>query len=190
MEVLDAIKGRRAVRAYTGTQVPRDLIHGLLDLAVQAPSAMNLQPWAFAVIQDAETLARISDQAKTAAIASMAVDSAHHGLREALDSPGFNVFYDAGTLIVICATSPGPFAQGDCCQAAQNLMLAAHALGLATCPIGLALPALRQAAMKRELGIPAGYFPAFALVLGYPRDIPAPPPRHEPEIVAWKAGRP
>lgn len=194
MEVLDAIRTRRAVRAYTGTPVPRDLVDGLLQAAVQAPSAMNLQPWAFAVVQDAETLRRISDAAKRAALAAAEAEPGaghgHHGLREALESAAFSVFYDAGTLIVVCATGAGPFAAGDCHLAAQNLLLAAHAEGLATCPIGLALPALRQPELKRSLGIPAGYTPVFAATLGYPRESPAPTPRRAPEIVAWIPARP
>lgn len=190
MDILDAIRSRRAVRAYAASQVPKDLVHTLLEAAVWAPSAMNLQPWAFVVVQDAETLKRISDEAKRTAIAVQAVDSDHQGLREALESPDFSVFYNAGTLIVICATSSGPFAVGDCCLAAQNLMLAAHALGLASCPIGLALPALRRPALKRELGIPAGYTPAFAAIIGYPRETPPLTARHPPEIVAWIPGRP
>ncbi|HJU83584.1 MAG TPA: nitroreductase family protein [Holophagaceae bacterium] len=185
MDVLDAIRGRRAVRAYTEAKVPREAIRSLLDAAVWAPSAMNLQSWAFAIVQDPVTLHRISEDAKKASLATMAPDPAHHGLREALEGPDFSVFYDAGTLIVICATGSGPFATGDCCLAAQNLMLAAHAAGLSTCPIGLALPALRQAGMKRELGIPSGYTPVFAAILGHPRERPEPPSRHEPEIVAW-----
>ncbi|HEU4950905.1 MAG TPA: nitroreductase family protein [Holophagaceae bacterium] len=191
MDVLDAIRTRRSVRAYTASPVPRDLIERLLQAAVQAPSAMNLQPWAFAVVQDAETLRRISEAAKRAALAAdPGGGRGHHGLREALESTDFSVFYDAGTLLVICATGNGPFAAGDCHLAAENLLLAAHAEGLATCPIGLALPALRQPDMKRSLGIPAGYTPVFAAILGYPRESPAPTSRHAPELVAWIQARP
>ncbi len=185
MDLFDAMKGRRAVRAYTGAKVPKDTVRSLLELAAQAPSAMNLQPWAFAIVQDPAVLRRLSDTAKREALASMTFNEAHHGLREAMASPDFSIFYDAGTLIVVCANSSGPFAAGDCCLAAQNLMLAAHAMGLATCPIGLSLPALRQPGLKRELGIPAGYLPVFALVLGSPREHPEPTPRHTPEVVAW-----
>lgn len=194
MDVLDAIRTRRAVRAYTASPVPRDLVERLLEAAAQAPSAMNLQPWAFAVVQDAETLRRISDASKRAALAAAeagpSAGHGHHGLREALESADFSVFYDAGTLIVVCATGAGPFAAGDCHLAAQNLLLAAHAEGLATCPIGLALPALRQPELKRSLGIPAGYTPVFAAILGYPRESPPPAPRHPPEVVAWIPARP
>ncbi|HJW08820.1 MAG TPA: nitroreductase family protein [Holophagaceae bacterium] len=190
MEVLEAIRHRRAVRAYSSTKVSGDLIRTLLRAAVWAPSAMNLQPWAFVVIQEEETLHRMSDEAKRAALASAAPDPAHHGLRELLESPVFDVFHGAGTLIVICATSTGPFAAGDCCLAAQNLMLAAHAQGLATCPIGLALPALRQPEMKQELGIPFDHTPVFAAVLGYASEIPVPTTRRDPEILAWLGGRP
>ena len=63
--------------------------------------------------------------------------------REALANPEYNVFYSAGTLIIVCAKPEGVHAEDDCSFAAQNLMLATHATGLGTCPVGFAQPWLR-----------------------------------------------
>jgi hypothetical protein len=56
IEVLNAIYGRRAVRRYTSAPMDARSIEELIDAAIQAPSAMNLQPWEFAVVLGAERL--------------------------------------------------------------------------------------------------------------------------------------
>ncbi|HYL56473.1 MAG TPA: nitroreductase family protein [Gemmatimonadales bacterium] len=58
---LDAIYHRRAVRSYTPEKLDESTIRRLLETAVQAPTAMHLEPWAFVVIQDVALLARLSD---------------------------------------------------------------------------------------------------------------------------------
>ena len=62
--------------------------------------------------------------------------------------PDFNIFYNASTLIVICAKLRGPFVVADCWLAAENLMLAACSMGLGTSIIGSAVPGLDTAETK------------------------------------------
>ena len=64
MTILDAIYRRRAVREYTPDKVDPAVIHALLDAAVHAPTAMHEEPCAFVVIQDKNTLNRLSDNVK------------------------------------------------------------------------------------------------------------------------------
>jgi len=64
MDVKEAIYGRRAVREFTTEPVEEAALRGLIDAAVQAPSAVNQQPWLFTVVKDRELLARISNEAK------------------------------------------------------------------------------------------------------------------------------
>ena len=64
MELLQAIHGRRSVREFTDEPVSDATLHELIDAAIQAPSAINQQPWCFVVVQEQALLARISDQAK------------------------------------------------------------------------------------------------------------------------------
>src|SRR5579871_231547 len=132
MELMDAIYQRRAVRSYTDRVVDRDTIRKLFWAAVQAPSAINAQPWAFAVIQDRDLLKQISDRARTHFLKT-AGGAIPASLWDVVTAPDFNMFYNAGTLILICAKPTEPAAAEDCCLAAQNLMLAACDLGLATC---------------------------------------------------------
>jgi nitroreductase len=100
-------------------------------------------------------------------------------------SQEFNIFYDAGTLVVICAKPMGPFVAADCWLAAENLMLAACAMGLGTCVIGSAVPALNTPAVKAELGIPAEYSAVAPIIVGGPSGETRPTARREPEILAW-----
>jgi len=108
LSALDAIFMRRSIRAYTTQKLDEATIRSLLDAAVQAPTAMHMEPWAFVVIQDEATLKRYSDRAK----GSWAKEAAkyrdlHAGadaatgkaFAERFASPDFCVFYDASTLI-------------------------------------------------------------------------------------------
>ena len=165
---------RRAVRAYKPDVIERSGSQRLLDAAVHAPTARHQEPWQFVVIQNRDLLKRISDRAKELARAN----AAHHGnvlkppgspgdgVASPLADPDFNIFYDAGTLVVICARltpdffSPDSwpahsFVVADCWLAAENLMLAACADGLGTCCIGFAVAALNDPNFKAELGVPA-----------------------------------
>ncbi len=64
MELIEVIKTRRAVREYTDARVDRTTVERLLGAAVLAPSAMNLQPWAFAVLLDRERINNYARRAK------------------------------------------------------------------------------------------------------------------------------
>lgn len=183
MDAMEAIYGRRATRSFTAEPVARGSIEKTIDAAVHAPSAMNAQPWAFAVITGRARLSDYAARAKAHLLATLAVDSPLAKYRERLAEPAFDVFYRAPALIVVCAKPAGLHATEDCCLAAENFMLAAHALGLGTCWIGFARPWLELSETKRELGIPAPYAPVASLVLGHPRERPEPTPRDPPEII-------
>jgi nitroreductase len=191
LPVLDAIYLRRATRAYTPAAVDEPTIRELLRAAVHAPTAMHLEPWAFAIVQDRALLKRLSDRAKGIITGpgdpdralSRTADAPH--VPAVLADPAFNIFYDAGTLIVICGKPLGPFVQADCWLAAENLMLAATALGLATCPIGFAVAVLGDREVKAELGIPAEMTAFAPIIVGVPAAAPSPPARRAPRILSW-----
>jgi nitroreductase len=96
----------------------------------------------------------------------------------------FNIFYDASTL-VICARDAGTYVQADCWLAAENLMLAACDVGLATCCIGFAIPVLNTPEVKAELQIPAEVASVAPIIVGYPNSTVAAPSRTEPRILSW-----
>ncbi|MBU6431923.1 MAG: nitroreductase [Nitrospirae bacterium] len=186
MDLMDAIYSRRSVRSYTDQQVEKPVVESLIQAAVQAPSALNQQPWAFAVVQDGKLLAQYSNRVKAHVLKTLKPQSPLYNHREELANPEYNVFYNAGTLIIVCAKPEGVHAEEDCSLAAQNLMLAAHAMGLGTCPIGFARPWLNLARTKRALAIPQDYTVVFPVIVGYPMGDRPPVARREPEIVSWR----
>lgn len=186
MDVMQAIEERRAVRAYRDEAVDRETVRKLIQAAVQAPSAMNSQPWAFAIIQDRKILEAISDGAKRLLLDVDTGDPRMKQFREILASPDFDIFYGASTLVVICATSGRQSAAEDCALAGQNLMLAAHGLGLGTCPIGFARAYLNLPEVKSNLGIPADVTPVLPIIVGRPRGAATATPRDDPRILCWK----
>jgi nitroreductase len=197
LSALDVIFMRRSVRAYAEQSLNEPTIRALLEAAVQAPTAMHLEPWVFAIVQDRATLKRISDRAKGSWVKEAAhYRDLHRGVDAALASafaerfasPDFCVFYDAGTLIAIGAKPLGPFVAADCWLAAENLMLAACALGLGTCCIGSAVPALNSADTKSELGIPGDVEIVAPIIVGVPREPAAEASRRNPTIVSWTRG--
>lgn len=187
MDVIEAIYHRRSVRAFTADIVAPELIDELVSAAVQAPSAMNLQPWAFLITEGRTTLSQFSERAKRHLLETMTPDSSIFHYRGQLSEPAFDIFYGASVLIVIAATFDAAQSAEDCCLAAQNLMLAAHGIGLGTCCIGFARPWLNLAETKAELVLPASYSPIIPLVVGYPKSAAPPVPRKKPEI--WRGRR-
>lgn len=187
MNLVDAIYHRRAIRNYLETPVEDEKIRFVIAAAIQAPTAMNRQPWSFVVVTDRTALARFGDRARAHMLATLTESSLLGDYRPMLSSPGFRIFYNAPTLIVICATAPDAMAKQDCCLAAQNLMLAAHGIGLGTCWIGLAQSWLQQPEGKDALKIPADHVAVAPLLIGYPATAYAAPPRHPPHIT-WIEG--
>ena len=186
VSVRDAIYSRRATREYLTKPVSEKQICALIDSAIRAPSAMNLQPWAFSVVQRPSLLKRISDAAKHKLLTSP--EWLHHKDRGhiPLEDSGFDIFYGARTLIVICAKDdPGFSPAGDCYLAGQNLMLAAHEMGLATCPIGLARDVLFEQVWKTELSIPKGYDVVLPIIVGYAATASPETQRAPANILSW-----
>jgi len=182
MDILQAIHSRRAVREFTSEPVEEETLRQLIDAAIQAPSAVNQQPWCFFVVQDKALMARISDQSKSHMLRTSPAGLVSHHFEELLSNPDFDIFYSAPALIVIAAVADSPWAVADCSLAAQNLMLMARAGGLGTCWIGFAQAWLGTPDGKAALGMPAAYVPVAPIIVGHPKSWPKPVPRKEPEI--------
>ena len=193
---LDVIYERRAVRAYKAEDVSEERLRALLEAAVHAPTAMHHEPWQFVIVQNRALLKRISDRAKEIATAQAAhhgnllkrPGSAGDGMPSPMADPGFNIFYDAGTLVVICAAPTNDFVVADCWLAAENLMLAARADGLGTCCIGFAVAALNTPEVKAELGIPSAVHAYAPIIVGVPQGDTTLVPRKPPVILKWIRG--
>ena len=186
MQLKQVIRARHAVRSYTRQGVAEQDIQCLLEAAVRAPNARNEQPWSFVVVQNRDLLQRYSEEAK--ARLRIALSTRESTARRALlNGGGFDVFYGAGTLIIICGRKDNEDAEADCWLAAENLMLTACDLGLGSCPVGTALPVLNSRPVKAELDIPGDVTAIAAIVVGYPDGpAPLPTPRAAPKILSFR----
>src|SRR5579864_1478347 len=122
MDITEAISGRRSVREYTAQAVDPEMISHLINAAMQAPNAVNQQPWSFTVVRDQGALDRVSHDAKSHMLATMPATSHSDHFRSLLSDPKFHIFYHAPVLILISAIAQGPWIIEDCALAAENLM--------------------------------------------------------------------
>lgn len=165
--VLDAISARTSIRAYQDRPVGADTVELLLRAAMSAPSARNRQPWAFIVVDDKALLRQLADSlpyAQSAAAAPIAV--------------------------VVCgvltesqgATNAGWWVQ-DAAAASENLLLAAHAVGLGAVWTGVYSYEDRVRAVRNVLGLPRHVVPLNVIPIGYPAENPAPKQKWDPAKV-------
>lgn len=182
MDLHEAIYSRRAVRAFSPAPIAHATVRTLLDAAIQAPSAVNTQPWFFTVIEDRALLARISREAKAWMLREPPRGLPASRFRERLSDPNFDIFYGAPSLILISSVVDDHWAVVNCALAAQNLMLAATSEGLGTCWIGFAEGWLRTEGGKRALDLPESYLPVAPIIVGRPSSLPEPVPRRDPAI--------
>jgi nitroreductase len=147
MDVLEAIFTRRSIRKYTGQPVSEEDLHTILRAGCYAPSARNHQPWHFIVIRDCNTLQAIAD-----------------------DHPYAKMLPQAGCCIVVCGDKEKQGMTGflveDCAAALQNMLLAAHGLGLGAVWSGLYPAAQRTKLITRLLGLPPNLLPIGMMALG------------------------
>jgi len=159
MDVFEAIKGRRSVRRYKTDTVQKELVEKLLGAACWAPSGGNIQPWKFIVINDKNLLELVRKV-----------------------SPGYLGQTPLG--IFVCSDKEKAYRIGgtlgrdyltiaDCAMAVENMLLAAHALGLGTCVV----KSFSRIAVKEMLEIPDNIEPELLVIVGYPAQTPRPPDR-------------
>ena len=177
MDCIETIEKRRAVRDFTERPIEESTVDRLIHTAIQAPSAMNLQPWAFACMLGRERVHHCGERAKKWLLANFeqtpfARTSESGRMRAILEDRERLLFYNAPALLIVLAKSADSQAAEDSCLAAQNLMLAARAEGIGTCWIGFSRPWLDLATTKRELKIPEKYHAVAPVLLGYPKAWP------------------
>ncbi len=170
---LDLIAGRRSHRKYLSDQLTEAQLSAIIDAALQAPSAMNLQPWHFTVVQDQDLLDRISSAVWEYVLTKDPSDRSRR-----FDDPDFHVFYHAPTVVFLSA-SPSHYAPIDCGIAVQNIVLAAESLDLGSVILGMPKDAFaggRREEMEKLLRLPQGNVFMIAVALGTPDDDKPPHP--------------
>ena len=215
MDIIDAIQERRSTRGFSKKPVERETIEQLLTLATQAPSAINLQPWEMVVVsgEEKERLSRLLVKRMRERNISCGpgaksplpehfmerqrglLDSILPFLPQDLDfqdfiNEGSCNFYGAPTAIILTVDQVFSSARlTDIGIVVGYLVLAAHALGLGTCPIGL-ITAFDDD-IKEELSLPDEKEVVIGVALGY-RDPDAPVNKARSErvpvgdVVKWR----
>lgn len=171
--VLNAISERRSNRAYKKEQIGKEQLDAILAAAGQAPSARNVQPWHFSVVQNAAALDEINAE-----------------VSKNLGEDVGDIFYAAPTVIFIAANVQGPtprWARLDCGIAVQTIALASYSLGLGTVILGMpeaAFAGPRGGYFNKLLKFPETYEFAIAVAVGIPLDTKAAHPV-EPGKIAY-----
>ncbi|MGD0709275.1 MAG: nitroreductase family protein [Anaerolineaceae bacterium] len=167
MDTIEAIMSRRSVRQFTNEPVTKEQIDILLHAAMQAPSAGNGQPWHFVVVQERATL----DQ----------IPNVH---------PYAQMLKEAPLAILVCGseaqTRYANYWTLDCSAATQNLLLAAHAIGLGSVWLGIHPNEERIASIMKLIPLPEKVHPLSLVAVGHPREMPARTNRYKPERVHYE----
>lgn len=193
-EMINIIKRRKSVRSFKPEQISDAELEEILEAALRAPLANNSEQWHFSVIQDQKFLDRL-----VKAIADVIKTSDNGGLFiKFVSSDAYHTFYHAPTVIVISIDAREGVSQRDysAAAAAENILIAAEALGISSCWVGgivypfdseigrksraaMNIPEVHEpdavkieTSLKESMGIPAGYSPVAAIALGYEADVP------------------
>lgn len=162
MDIMDAIHTRRSTRNFTDEPVSDLSVETMLRAAMAAPSANNERPWRFVVVRDHDTLARLAAATPFAGPIGRA-------------PLGIILFADTAV-----RKANSDIEMLDCALAGQNLMLAAHALGLGTVWLAVWPFAEFIATIRTALGAPGEAVPVAMFAVGVPEKEPAAVDRFEP----------
>ena len=191
-EIMETILHRRSIRRFDAKQIEEAALQQILQAGLYAPSAGGRQGVLFAVCQDRAVNERLGKIKRVHSHPRMASGNCYVSREQPsiADNPKLiNAFYDAPTVITLFAPKNFLFAAEDCAAAAENMMLAADALGIGSCYIGQGWTAFAdpygQEILKRW-NIPVDHYAVMQLLLGYPRKgdpHPAPKPRKEERVI-------
>ncbi len=164
-DALKAIARRRSIRKFKPGQISEAELQSVIDAGLAAPSGHNDQSCWFAVIQNRELGRAISDGGKEA-MRMIPIP----WIVELGKNSGYNIFYEAPTVIIVAARKDAVSPLADVCAAIENMLIAAESLGLGSCWIGFAKFYFSSEERTRKLGIPEGYEVHYAVSLGYKPD--------------------
>jgi len=183
VELFEAIKTRRSIRKYKSDPVDDKKVEAILEAGRWAPSWSNTQCWKFIVVRDPQVKAKLAECLLPFKLPD-----------KTIDNPAINIINTVPVVIVVCAEigksggPPGPGGGGgefitdkgdwfmfDTALAVQNMVLAAHSLGLGTVIIGT----LDAAKVEKALSVPRGYRVVTLFPVGVPDQEGKAPPRKE-----------
>lgn len=187
-DIFETIMHRRSIRRFEPKQIEETALQQILQAGLYAPCAGGRQGVIFAVCQDKKVNERLGKIKRANSNPRMATATSFVSREQPsiADDPKLtNAFYDAPTVITLFAPKNFLFSVDDCAVAAENMMLAADALGIGSCYIGQGWPAFAAPygrEILRQWNIPADHYAVMQLLLGYAKEgdkHPTPKPRKE-----------
>ena len=161
MDCIEALKTRRSVRNYTGQAVTREALEDIVDCGRLAATANNFQPWEFVVVTDPQALGAITDLAEYGKFIAQ-----------------------AGACIVVLSKDTKYYLE-DGSNASQNMLVAAHAHGLAGCWVAGDRKPYADT-IRKLLGAPEGFKLISLLAIGHPAERPQKQKRTLAEVLHWE----
>jgi F420 biosynthesis protein FbiB-like protein len=179
---LEFLQSRRSIRRYRPDRVPQDSIEQILTAATWAPSAHNRQPWRFAIITQAVAKHKLAAAMGAKLRADLSADGLPPALIEKDAARSYQRITNAPLLILLCLTMADMDSYPDeqrqqnewlmavqsTALAGQNLLLAAHDLGLGAC--WMCAPLFSPAVVRQTLDLPTDWQPQALITVGYPAE--------------------
>lgn len=167
--VVDNILNRRSIRKYKTEQVSQSQLDTIIKCGIYAPSALNKQSWEIRVIQNSDLLNKINT-----AFINDAKGKSLPGSASKAQEPGFSVFHNAPTLIVVAKDNNNAYSPVDCGLLSQNILLSAESMNLGTCVVGSVANILNtDKELKSALNLPNNYEVLLGIAIGYKDESPA-----------------
>ena len=170
MDIIECIQTRRSIRKFTDEPIPPETIRYLLSLGTKAPTASNEQPWGFVLIDNSSEIDRLSETVRVDLLEQINNFPYLQRYERWFHNPNFHFFYHSSNLILIYGNTKSHFYIHDCSMAAENIMLAAHSMGIGTCWIGFAQFTMNTKDFKDLYFVPDEYQLVSVLTLGYKKD--------------------
>jgi nitroreductase len=168
-EPLTIIFGRRSIRQFAPGEVSEDKVRLLLEAAMAAPSAVGKDPWRFVVVRQPEKLKAMADVLP-------------HGAMLASSAVGITVCGD----LEVAHDGQISYLLQDCSAAIENILLAAHALDLGACWLGVHPREERMRDIKKLLNLPASVIPVSCIAVGHPGEFKESRSRYDPNHVHFE----
>ena len=168
-EAIENLMTRVSVREFTGEKISAEQIDTLLRAAMAAPSALNKQPWAFVVVTDEKIIAQLGESLPYSRCSNHPACA----------------FIPCGDLSKTIEGDLAAFWINDVSAATENLLLAAHAMGLGAVWTGLHPDMNRVTMVQQLLGLPEHIIPLCVVPVGIPAEQPAVKDKYNPENIHY-----
>lgn len=172
-QVVETIMTRRSVRQYKPQAVERDKMQTIVECGINAPNAMNKQPWEVRVVDNADYINGVTELYKKAN-------------PKAAEEPAFkNMFRNAPTVVFIGHDTKSESSPFDCGLLAENMMISAWSMGIGSCCLGSPARFMKTpeaAEYLQKLGFSEGYELLYCIGFGYPDEAPAAKPREAAKV--------